>query len=137
MPIDFEDLRNKSAGKGFQPTTRTFQPPEPVGDDESPSTQRLIGSDLVKRSPAKGQLTHFSFNAEDHQKRKTELDKDVHKRSGQLNSAVVAYAQSRLAQVLADIDIAAASIRANAFDQMGMGDPGESNPGDGGGLGGA
>ena len=134
MPIDFEDLRSKST-KGFQPTTRTYSPPEPIGDESS--NQKLTGSSLVKRVPNQVQITTFSFNAEDHQERKESLDKDVQKRSGQLNSAVVAYAQSRIAQVLADIDIAAASIRANAFDQMGMGDPGESSPGDGDGLGGA
>lgn len=135
MPLDYEDLRNKSAGKSFQPTTRTFQPPEPTGDDVSP-TQKLTGSDLVKRVPNQGQITNFSFNAVDHQERKTALDKDVKKRSGQLNNAVAAYAQSRIAQVLADIDIAASSIRANAFDQMGMGDSGKSQLGDDAGFGG-
>ena len=125
MPIDFEDLRSKSA-KGFQPTARTYSPPEPIGD-MSPN-QTLNGSSLVKRVQNQSQITNYNFNAEDHQQRKEALDKDVKQRSGQLNNAVVAYAQTRIAQVLADIDIAAASIRANAFDQMGMGDPGESNP---------
>ena len=121
MPIDFEDLRKQQAAKGFQPTTRTYSPPEPMGNESS--SQELTGVSLVKRVPNQGQITAFSFNAEDHQQRKAVLDKDVQKRSGQLNTAVTAYAQSRIAQVLADIDIAAASIRANAFDQMGLTDP--------------
>lgn len=136
MPIDFEDLRNKSVGKGFQPTTRIFEPIEPADDNELLPTQKLTGSDLVKRSQNQEQITSFSFNAVDHQKRKTSLDKDVKKRSGQLNNAVAAYAQSRIAQVLADIDIAASSIRANAFDQMGLGDPGKPQPPSDAGFGG-
>lgn len=125
MPIDFEDLRSKSA-KGFQPTTRTYSPPEPI--EGVSSTQKLTGSNLVKRVQDRGQITNYSFNAEDHQQRKEVLNRDVQQRSNQLNAAVVAYAQSRLANVMADIDMAAAAIRANAFDQMGMGDPGKSAP---------
>lgn len=84
---------------------------------------------LVPLSEAK-QLSNQVFDPEIHFRQKAQHEKHSQIRAIQLNQAVTAYAQSQLAQVLAEIDATVTTIKVNALDSLGLGlgpDPNGAN----------
>ena len=84
----------------------------------------LRAGGLVPRGERR-RLARQTFDAEAYQADKSALEADAHHTAVHLNGAVMAYAKARFASVLADIDLAADSMRANALGAMGfeMGKP--------------
>ncbi len=64
------------------------------------------------------------FDSEQYQADKAQLGVTATATAADINSMVTAYAQNRIAGVLADIDLTADSIRANAMQAMGV-EPGK------------
>lgn len=60
------------------------------------------------------------FDINDYVENKQILEEQTSARAQELNASVIRYAQARMAQTLADIDITAAQIRDNAFKSMGL-----------------
>ncbi len=67
------------------------------------------------------------FDAESYQQDKAALEDNARSQAASLNDMVAAYAQNRIASVLADIDLVADGVRANALQAMGA-QPGKSRP---------
>jgi hypothetical protein len=59
------------------------------------------------------------FDAESYEQDKQALETNARHQAASLNDMVAAYAQSRIAAVLADIDLVADGVRANALQAMG------------------
>ena len=64
------------------------------------------------------------FDAESYQQDKQALETNARNQAASLNEMVALYAQSRIAAVLADIDLVADGVRANALQAMGT-EPGK------------
>lgn len=120
MPINFDKLTEDQSSKpkhdkAFKHSANT----------EATAQKTLGAGALVQRQNGSAPIVAANFDAASHMQMRAQLDEDTQKRAAALNGAVTAYAQSRMAQILSDIDLAAASIRANAMDAMGMGQPPE------------
>lgn len=83
-----------------------------------PTTMRAGG--LVPVGEHTCTRTIALFDAEQYSSDKQRLEENTRNQAAGLNEMVAAYAQSRMAAVLADIDLVADSLRANALQQMGM-----------------
>lgn len=101
------------------------QPPQ-----HAPTTMRAGG--LVPVGDQTCTRTIALFDAEAYSSDKQALESNTRNQAAGLNEMVAAYAQSRMAAVLADIDLVADSLRANALQQMGMqpGKPTATDAGD-------
>ena len=67
------------------------------------------------------------FDAQSYEADKTQLETNAKNQAASLNDMVAQYAQGRIASVLADIDLVADSLRANALQAMGA-QPGKPQP---------
>jgi hypothetical protein len=99
-------------GVGAQSDTGASEPMQ------QPTTYRAGG--LVPVSDAAVTRTIALFDADQYSNDKQALESNTRNQAAGLNDMVAAYAQSRMASVLADIDLVADSLRANALQQMGM-----------------
>lgn len=89
---------------------------EPSGQLVTYSHASTLG--FVGGSPLAG--SQIGFNHDAYMAHKTELQQASQALAGDLNAVVQAYASSRVASVLADIDTVAEALRANAFQSMGV-----------------
>lgn len=99
------------------------------GQPEQPAPYRAGG--LVPVSDATVTRTIGLFDADSYQTDKQRLEQTAQSQAAGLNDMVAQYAQSRIASVLADIDLVADSVRANALQAMGA-QPGKSQTPHGG-----
>ena len=97
-------------------------------DDKKPETQEQRTVDVPSTYRAGGLVpvsdqtvtrTVGLFDADSYQQDKQALESNAQNQAASLNDMVAAYAQSRIASVLADIDLVADSVRANALQAMG------------------
>lgn len=95
---------------------------------EQPTTYRAGG--LVPVSTGTVTRTIGLFDADSYEADKQRLEQAAQHQAAGLNEMVAQYAQSRIASVLADIDLVADSVRANALQAMGA-QPGKPAAGDG------
>lgn len=102
----------KSTGQHTIDTPRT-RPEAP----DAPTTYRAGG--LVPVGHDTRSRTIAIFDAQQYQQDKQHLESTTRNQAASLNDMVAAYAQSRIASVLADIDLVADSLRANALQEMG------------------
>ena len=87
---------------------------------EAPDTPTIYrAGGLVPVSNGTRSHTIAIFDAQQYQQDKQHLEATTRNQAASLNDMVAAYAQSRIASVLADIDLVADSLRANALQQMG------------------
>ena len=97
---------------------------------EPPQTYRAGGLVPVRQGTVS--RTIGLFDAASYEADKAQLETNTRNQAASLNEMVAAYAQSRIASVLADIDLVADSVRANALQAMGT-QPGkpQASPHDG------
>lgn len=88
-----------------------------LGNQEQPMTFRAGG--LVPVADATVTRTIGLFDAQSYETDKQRLEETAQNQAAGLNDMVAQYAQSRIASVLADIDLVADSVRANALQAMG------------------
>ena len=84
---------------------------------EQPATYRAGG--LVPVPTGTVTRTIGLFDADSYEADKQHLEQAAQTQAAGLNDMVAQYAQSRIASVLADIDLVADSVRANALQAMG------------------
>lgn len=101
--------------------------PKPPPTD-APTTMRAGG--LVPVADTQCTRTIALFDAAAYSNDKQALETNTRQQAAGLNEMVAQYAQSRMASVLADIDLVADSLRANALQQMGV-QPGKPSADDG------
>ena len=111
MPMNFDQINQEPAQKESK-----AQPAFPMSEHKT-----LESGGLVKRSTVAAPLIKTDFDVQGHLELKADLERSTKARADQLNSFAVKYAQDRMAQVLSDIDLAAAAIRDNALNSMGIG----------------
>ncbi|MEM6867174.1 MAG: hypothetical protein AAF528_02130 [Cyanobacteria bacterium P01_C01_bin.121] len=90
---------------------------------DQPTAYRAGGLVPVKQGTVS--RTIGLFDAASYEADKAQLETSTRNQAASLNEMVAAYAQSRIASVLADIDLVADSVRANALQAMGT-QPGKS-----------
>lgn len=94
--------------------------------DEAPGsglmlpTRTMRHGSLVSIGARRPVLPQQVFDVQAYQEEKADLNLDASQQAAAVNDAIQAYAQARIASVLADIDLAADSIRANALGAMGV-----------------
>ena len=104
-----------------------------VGSDQLPDEppvqqpQRMRAGGLVPVGEQTVTRTLGLFDAQSYEADKTQLETNARNQAASLNDMVAQYAQSRIASVLADIDLVADSVRANALQAMGA-QPGKPQP---------
>jgi hypothetical protein len=101
----------------------------PVDDPPVSPTQRLRAGGLIPVGDQTITRNLGMFDADAYDADKQQLEVNARNQASSLNDMVAAYAQSRIASVLADIDLVADSLRANALQAMGT-QPGKK-PADG------
>lgn len=94
----------------------------PAATEAQPAapTQTFTAGGLVPVASGGMTRTTQVFDAQQYQADKQALQGQTVATAGDINSMVTAYAQNRIASVLADIDLTADSIRANAMQAMGV-----------------
>ncbi|HEY9887643.1 MAG TPA: hypothetical protein V6D02_04530 [Candidatus Obscuribacterales bacterium] len=95
-----------------------IQPEQPQPPQQQPTTYRAGG--LVPVEEGTFTRTIGLFDAQSYAADKQALESNARHQAAGLNEMVAQYAQSRIAAVLADIDLVADSVRANALQAMGQ-----------------
>jgi hypothetical protein len=85
-----------------------------------PQPQTMRAGGLVPVADTQCTRTIALFDADQYSSDKQRLEDTTRLQAASLNEMVGQYAQSRIASVLADIDLVADSLRANALQQMGV-----------------